>query len=71
MLKDAKVFSVVDANKGFFQLPLHEDSKMLTAMLAPCGVYVHSVLAMGISLVSNVFESTLRDIIKGLKGVVN
>ena len=71
MLKDAKVFSVVDANKGFFQLPLHEDSKRLTAMLTPCGVYVYNVLAMGLSLASDVFESTIRDMIKGLKGVVN
>ena len=46
MLKDAEVFTIVDANKGFFQLPLHEDSKKLTAMLTLCGVYVHNVLAM-------------------------
>ena len=71
MLKDAEVFTVVDANKGFFQLPLHEDSKKLTAMLTPCGVYVHNVLAMGLSLSSDVFESTIRDIIKDLHGVVN
>ena len=71
MLKDAKVFSVVDANKGFFQLPLHKDSKRLTVMLTPCGVYVYNVLAMGLSLASDVFESTVRDIIRGLNGVVN
>ena len=33
MLKDAKVFTVCDANKGFFQVPLAEESKKLTAML--------------------------------------
>ena len=71
MLRDAKAFSVVDANKGFFQLPLHEDSKKLTVMLTPCGVYVYNVLAMGLSLASDVFESTIRDIIKDLNGVVN
>ena len=71
MLGDAKVFSVVDANKGFFQLPSYEDSKKLTAMLTPCGVYVSNVLAMGLSLTSNVFESTTRDIIKDLNRVLN
>ena len=71
MLKDAEVFTVVDANKGFFQLPLHEDSKKLTAMLTLCGVYVYNILAMGLSLSSDVFESTIRDIIKDLHGVVN
>ena len=35
MLKDAKVFTVCDANKGFFQVPLAEESKKLTAMLTP------------------------------------
>ena len=40
MLKEVRVFSVVDTNKGFFQLPLHKESKKLAAMLTPCGVYV-------------------------------
>ena len=34
-LKDAKVLTVCDANKGFFQVPLHKDSQLLTAMLTP------------------------------------
>ena len=40
-------------------------------MLTPCGVYVYNVLAMGLSLASDVFESTIRDIIKDLNGVIN
>ena len=53
MLKDAKVMSVVDANKGFFQIPLDEESKLLTAMSTPYGVYIFNVLAMGLSLASD------------------
>ena len=71
MLKDAKVMSVVDANKGFFQIPLDDESKLLTAMGTPYGVYIFNVLAMGLSLASYVFESTIRDITKDLKGVIN
>ena len=71
MLKDAKVFTVCDANKGFFQVPLAEESKKLTAMLTPEGVYIHNVLAMGLSLASDVFEMIIKDMIKGLPGVVN
>ena len=37
MLKDAKLFTVCDANKDFFQVPLAEESKKLTAMLTPEG----------------------------------
>ena len=66
ILKDVKGFTVVDANKGFFQLPLHEDSKKLTAMLTPYGVYVYNVLAMGFSLFSGVCESNIRDKFKAV-----
>ena len=71
MLKDAKVMTVVDANKGFFQIPLDEDSKLLTATSTPYGVYIFNVLAMGLSLASDVFEITIREITKDLKGVIN
>ena len=63
--------SVVDANKEFFQIPLDEESKLLTAMSTPYGVYISNVLAMGLSLASDVFEVTIRDITKDLKGVIN
>ena len=71
MIKDAKVLTVVDANKGFFQVPLDEDSQLLTAMGTPEGIYVFNVLAMGLALASDVFEIIIRDIIKDLKGVIN
>ena len=71
MLKDAKVFTVCDANKCFFQVPLTEESKKLTAMPTPERVYVHNVLAMGLSLVSDVFEMIIKDMTKGLPGVIN
>ena len=71
MLRDAKVMTVVEANKGFFQIPLDEESKLLTAMSTPYGVYIFNVLAMGLSLASDVFEITIRDITKDLTGVIN
>ena len=40
-------------------------------MLTPEGVYVHNVLAMGLSLASDVFEMIIKDMIKGLPGVIN
>ena len=60
-LKDAKILTVHDANKGFFQVPLHKDSQLLTAMLTPEGIYVHNVLATGLSLASHVFDQIIRD----------
>ena len=69
-LKDAK-FSVFDANKGSFHLPLNEKSKLLTAMLTPLGVYVLNVLVMSLCNSNDLFESALRELLKGLKGVAN
>ena len=40
-------------------------------MLTPEGVYVYNLLAMGLLLASDVFEITIRDMIKCLSGVVN
>ena len=57
--------------KGFFQVPLAEESKKLTVMLTPEGVYIHNVLAMGLSLASDIFEMIIKDMIKDLPGVIN
>ena len=58
-LKDAKYFSVFDATKEFFHLPLSAKSRLLTAMLIPEGVYVFNVLAMGLCNAGDLFESAL------------
>ena len=58
-MKDAKYFSVFDATKGFFHLPLSDKSRLLTAMLTPEGVYVFNVLAMGLCNAGDLFEIAL------------
>ena len=70
-LKDAKYFSVFDASKGFFHLPLGARSRLLTAMLTPEGVNVYNVLAIGQCNAGDLFESALRDLLSGLPGVKN
>ena len=45
-LEHAKYFTVIDTSKGFFHIPLDQESKLLTAMLTPFGMYVYNVLAM-------------------------
>ena len=70
-LCDAKHFAVFDTSKGFFHVPLDQESKMLTAMLTPFGIYVYSVLAMGLSNATDMFETCIREILDGLSGVTN
>ena len=64
-------FSVFDATKGFFHLPLSDKSKLLTAMLTPTGVLVLNVLAMGLSNANDLFESVHWELLEGLGGFVN
>ena len=70
-LKGARYFAVFDTSKGFFHVPLDQESKMLTAMLTPFGIYVYNVLAMGLSNATDLFETCIREILEGLSGVTN
>ena len=67
----AKYMACFDALKGFFHVPLDENSKLLTAMLAPIGVFIYNVLAMGLTNANDIFEQCLHDILHGLDGVFN
>ena len=60
-----------DTLKGFFHVPLDENSKLLTAMLTPIGVFIYNVLAMGLTNANDIFEQCLHDILHGLDGVFN
>ena len=70
-LKGARYFAVFDTSKGFFHVPLDQESKMLTAMLTPFGIHVYNVLTMGLSNATDVFETCIREILEGLSGVTN
>ena len=71
LLKDAVHFAVFDSTKGFFHVPLDEESKMLTAMQTPVGIYIYNVLAMGLSNATDIFESIIQQILEGLNGTIN
>ena len=70
-LKNAKFFAMFDTSKGFFNAPLDDDKKMLTAMLTPFGINVYNVLAMRLSNATDLFEMYIREILHGLDGVIN
>ena len=70
-LKDAKFFTVFNTSKVFFHIPLDQESKLLTAMLTPFSIYVYNVLAMGLSNVTDLFETCIHEVLQGLNGCTN
>ena len=70
-LKDARYFAVFDTSKGFFHIPLDAESKVLTAMVTPFGIYVYNVLAMGLSNATDVFQTCIHEVLQGLNGCTN
>ena len=71
MLKGSMYFAVFDSTKSFFHVPLDHESKQLTAILTPIGIYLYNVLAMGLSNATDIFEKCMQNIVDGLQGVVN
>ena len=70
-LKDARYFAVFNTSKRFFHIPPDAESKVLTAMLTPFGIYVYNVLAMGLSNATDVFEMCICEVLQGLKVCTN
>ena len=70
-LKHAKYFAVFDTSKGFFHVPLDQESKLLTVMLTLFGIYIYNILAMGLSNATDLFETCIHEILQGLNGCTN
>ncbi len=71
MLTDAKFFTRLDANIGFWQIPLAEESALLTIFITPFGRYHFNRLPFGICFAPEHFQNMMvTEVTAGLKGVV-
>jgi hypothetical protein len=64
----AKIFSVVDLNSAYSQIPLTARSKRVTAFCTPFGLYEFSKLPMGISVGSQGLSRVVDKLFADLKG---
>ena len=68
-LKGAVVFSSLDMKSAFNQLPLHEESRNLTAFMTPDGLWRYTRCCFGLSSIPAAFQKVMDKILSGLPGV--
>ena len=69
-LAEAKLFSKLDANSGFWQIPLSPTSRLLTTFITPTGRYCFNKLPFGIASAPEHFQKRMSNILSDLTGVV-
>lgn len=69
MLEGAKIFTKLDATAGFWQIPLSEESKLLTTFITPFGRYAFNRLPFGISSAPEHFQRRMSQMLEGCTGV--
>ena len=68
-MPNAQVFSVLDANSGFWQVQLDHESSKLCTFNTPFGRYRFKRLPFGISSAQDVFQSTMSEMFEDIEGV--
>ena len=70
LLSGAQLFSKLDANNGFWQVPLTEESRRLTTFITPNGRFCFNKLPFGICSAPEHFQRVMSRILSGLEGLV-
>jgi hypothetical protein len=65
------VFSKVDLLWGYLQLPLHKESRQLTAFITHVGVFQFTSLPFGLATGPSAFQQVIRKILHDLPGCTN
>ena len=68
-LRGAKHFAKLDLATAYHQLPLHEDSRDLTAFITHEGLFRFRRVCFGLSSAPSAFQKMMSVILCGLKGV--
>lgn len=69
-LEGAVIFSKLDANTGFWQIPLSKESAQLTTFITPFGRFFFNRLPFGISSAPEHFSRKMMQVLEGCEGVI-
>ena len=69
-LTGAKIFSGLNANSGFWQIPLSPSSKLFTTFLTQNGCYCFNKLPFGISYAPEHFQKRMSNLLTDIPGVL-
>lgn len=69
-LEGSTCFSKMDANSGFWQIRLDEESQEYTTFITPFGRWVFCKMPFGVSAAPEFFQRQMTKILEGLTGVV-
>ena len=69
-LRGARIFTKLDANSGFWQIPLSSDSALMTTFLTPFGRYCFNRLPFRITSALEIFQNRMSTILNGISGTV-
>ena len=67
---DCKIMAKLDANSGYWQLPLDEESQLFCTFTTPFGRYCPTRGPFGLNSLPEIFTKKMDDIIQGAPGVV-
>lgn len=68
-LHNAKYFSVIDATKGYWHVPLDKESSLLPTFNTPFGRYRFTRMPFGLNVSQDIFQRELDSSLEGLTGV--
>lgn len=66
---DKRYFSKIDFTKGYWQIPLTEESRAMTAFSTSSGLYHFRFMPFGIKIAPAVFSRLMKRVINGIPGV--
>ena len=70
MLSNARFFTRLDANLGFWQILLDSESQLLITFITPYGSFCFHHLGFGISSAPEIFQRTMKKILERVPGVI-